>query len=350
MSQQKKGKKGGGGTGDVRSIWPDGRSQMPAPSPVGIGPKLDSPVTPISTSTVQDTSFNTLPPLPPPPSPPRRSSHSTREQFASHTREAFSAHTPKKRKPPLASTSATPGGHDSGRPESDVLGPYHSDGSRSDFGSEENYHGEEPTLVRQASVGKMGRPSLRTIGHKSPQEKTTARTEGQGCAAGISPTSSSYSIFSQRLPAHRDSLGQQSAPTYLDSASPIYARGIYSGRSQHNVDDSWSSAPRVPSPVGRGLESRPSPISDTQGGRSNLRRPPNLTLDGDGNDLRASQTSLPELIRRATKLASNLERGKTASRVGILDMLNGSRSMSSRKSQDLLLNLVDRTLLIYLKL
>jgi hypothetical protein len=334
MSQQKKGKKGGGGTGDVRSsVWPDGRSQMPAPSPVGTSPKLDSPVTPISTSTAQSISFNTLPPLPLPPSPPPRSSYSTREQFASHTRGAFSAHTPKKRKPPLASSSATPGGHDSGRPESDVLGPYHSDGSRSDFGSEENYHGEGPTLVRQASVGKMGRPSLRTIGHKSLQEKTAARTEGQGCPAGISPTSSSYSIFSQRLPAHRDSLGQQPAPTCLDSASPMYARGIYSGRAQSNVDDSWSPTPRVPSPVGRELESRASPISDTRGGRSNVRRPPNLTLDSDGNDLRASQTSLPELIRRATKLASNLERGRTASRVGILDMLNSSRSMSSRKSR-----------------
>ena len=51
---------------------------------------------------------------------------------------------------------------------------------------------------------------------------------------------------------------------------------LYPGRSQNNVDDSWSSAPRVPSPVGRELESRPSPISDTRGGRSNLRRPPNL--------------------------------------------------------------------------
>lgn len=37
---------------------------------------------------------------------------------------------------------------------------------------------------------------------------------------------------------------------------------------------------------------------------------------------RGSTTSLAELIRRATKLASNLDRGKTASRLGMLDMFN----------------------------
>jgi hypothetical protein len=39
---------------------------------------------------------------------------------------------------------------------------------------------------------------------------------------------------------------------------------------------------------------------------------------------RGSTTSLPELIRRATRLASNLDRGKTASRLGFEDMLGAA--------------------------
>ena len=50
------------------------------------------------------------------------------------------------------------------------------------------------------------------------------------------------------------------------------------------------------------------------------RRPPKLDIDVVRNmEARGSTTSLTELIRRATKLASNLDRGKTASRLGMLD-------------------------------
>ena len=54
-----------------------------------------------------------------------------------------------------------------------------------------------------------------------------------------------------------------------------------------------------------------------------FKRPPRLNLEGSGQGIaRGSASSLPELIRRATKLASNLDRGKTASRLGMLDLLN----------------------------
>lgn len=61
------------------------------------------------------------------------------------------------------------------------------------------------------------------------------------------------------------------------------------------------------------------------------KRPPNLNLKAtkEGRD---SATSLPELIRRATKLASNLDRGKTASRVGMLDMLNAKDKESRERA------------------
>ncbi len=61
------------------------------------------------------------------------------------------------------------------------------------------------------------------------------------------------------------------------------------------------------------------------------KRPPNLNLKAtkEGRD---SATSLPELIRRATKLASNLDRGKTASRIGMLDMLNAKEKESRERA------------------
>lgn len=62
-----------------------------------------------------------------------------------------------------------------------------------------------------------------------------------------------------------------------------------------------------------------SPISPSIGGKEQ-KRPAGLNLTGakDG-EIRSSQSSLPELIRRATKLASSLDRSRTASRVGALD-------------------------------
>ena len=55
------------------------------------------------------------------------------------------------------------------------------------------------------------------------------------------------------------------------------------------------------------------------------KRPAHLNLKAtkEGRD---SATSLPELIRRATKLASNLDRGKTASRVGMQAILDAKEA------------------------
>ncbi|KAF2104810.1 hypothetical protein NA57DRAFT_71015 [Rhizodiscina lignyota] len=52
--------------------------------------------------------------------------------------------------------------------------------------------------------------------------------------------------------------------------------------------------------------------------RAGLRRPPRLNVDAVREaEARGSLTSLPDLIRRATRLAANLDRGKTASRLGM---------------------------------
>jgi hypothetical protein len=52
--------------------------------------------------------------------------------------------------------------------------------------------------------------------------------------------------------------------------------------------------------------------------RVGRRRPPRLNVDAVREaEARGSLTSLPDLIKRATRLASNLDRGKTASRLGM---------------------------------
>lgn len=67
--------------------------------------------------------------------------------------------------------------------------------------------------------------------------------------------------------------------------------------------------------------------------RAGKKRPPRLNVDAVREaEARGSLTSLPDLIRRATKLASNLDRGKTASRMGMVNWLDGAEPGEKRRS------------------
>ncbi|KXT16013.1 hypothetical protein AC579_9521 [Pseudocercospora musae] len=66
--------------------------------------------------------------------------------------------------------------------------------------------------------------------------------------------------------------------------------------------------------------------------RAGKHRPPRINVDAVRDaEARGSLTSLPDLIRRATKLASNLDRGKTASRLG-MNWLDGAADGEKRRS------------------
>jgi hypothetical protein len=72
--------------------------------------------------------------------------------------------------------------------------------------------------------------------------------------------------------------------------------------------------------------------------RIGSRRPPRLDVDAVRDaEARGSLTSLPDLIKRATRLAANLDRGKTASRLGFewldYEKGNGSREFNSTRSK-----------------
>ncbi|MCJ1395374.1 hypothetical protein MMC18_008258 [Xylographa bjoerkii] len=76
----------------------------------------------------------------------------------------------------------------------------------------------------------------------------------------------------------------------------------------------------------------PSPITSPSSESVNrTKRPRRRDLEVRRDpEARGSLTSLPELIRRATKLASNLDRGKTASRLGLFDMLNANEGKGEK--------------------
>ncbi|KAM0718094.1 hypothetical protein Q7P37_006426 [Cladosporium fusiforme] len=67
------------------------------------------------------------------------------------------------------------------------------------------------------------------------------------------------------------------------------------------------------------------PTDGFSGLRAGKRRPPRLNVDAiKDEEARGSLTSLSDLIKRATRLASNLDRGRTASRLGMDHFLNGA--------------------------
>ncbi|KAF4553233.1 Hypothetical protein D9617_7g029600 [Elsinoe fawcettii] len=73
---------------------------------------------------------------------------------------------------------------------------------------------------------------------------------------------------------------------------------------------------------------QPSQLSQRVG----TRRPPRLNVDAVREaEQRGSLTSLPDLIRRATRLASNLDRGKTASRLGFDWMVSEEKGGRNNK-------------------
>ncbi len=78
--------------------------------------------------------------------------------------------------------------------------------------------------------------------------------------------------------------------------------------------------------------STPTELDDLAGGK---KRPPRLDIDAVRDaEVRGSLTSLPDLIRRATKVASNLDRGRTASRLGMNFFVDGTQDASAQRGTE----------------
>lgn len=171
-----------------------------------------------------------------------------------------------------------------------------------------------PALVRQASLGRRTKPSLMTIrsvdsfGEKkgSTKKKAIAGDATMAGAAGIGGAvlAARDGISGRTVSGASSSLNNGTG--LLDpSSSSNESLGSFKNRSETQ----------------RGLDFEKETLSEpvhplSQGSRK--QRPPKLNMDAVRDaEARGSLTSLPELIRRATRLAANLDRGKTASRLGL---------------------------------
>lgn len=213
----------------------------------------------------------------------------------------------RKKKESYASSTVIPSSWGSGPPMSDILDTY---------GSEQDEPKQDPkrnkrdslTILRQASVGKRGKPALRTVGktqEPSPlkDDKSSDSSLGYSTVNGLQPRASLDSTSTDT-----DSIDLEKERIEIENEQKARSIGIGFGLGR----------------PGAGMSSR----------KPNSHRPPELDLNKTRSaEAHGSLTSLPDLIRRATKVASNLEHGRTASRLGILDMFDfGGQGKRARAS------------------
>ncbi|KAL8635754.1 MAG: hypothetical protein Q9228_006790 [Teloschistes exilis] len=189
-------------------------------------------------------------------------------------------------------------------------------------------HDESMNLVRKVSVGKPGKPALKSV------------KDYEGVADEV-PKSASGVQFGPGagLPTFLAPSSNNSSPAGTPREKDIEAGHLRSGTASPTspID------PRVAKILG-GLEkggalssttTSTTPMTSKTGSMSEKggKRPARLKLDAvKEQEPRGSATSLPELIRRATRLASNLDRGRTASRIGMLEMLEKEKSRHASRS------------------
>lgn len=207
---------------------------------------------------------------------------------------------------------------------------------------------DEVGLVRQASLGTRGKPALRTINKPQSPVSETRRTrsesyDGNGTSAGAtSPGTPATRGTAPNITVAGTITGNQHHLSNTHYASRLSSDSASSEESY----DELEKPPIISSSQFRGSLSdeelkelernhgnRARPTSNFS--RTELKRPPPLNIDAVREaESRGSLTSLPDLIRRATKLASNLDRGRTASRLGMLDMLNNSGELNNVRSRN----------------
>ncbi|KAF2192562.1 hypothetical protein K469DRAFT_554654 [Zopfia rhizophila CBS 207.26] len=183
----------------------------------------------------------------------------------------------------------------------------------------------QPALVRQASLGRRTKPSLMTIrSGDSLRENKPVPVKRKPIPENVG-TSATAAGIGGAMVAVREGIASRDSP------------GPPSGQSD-------SESQRALDPEKEGLESPVHPLQQgtrqtSLADRVGKRRPPRINVDAVRDaEARGSLTSLPELIRRATRLAANLDRGKTASRLGLDFWEAGApekNKMDSRRSGSL---------------
>jgi hypothetical protein len=157
-----------------------------------------------------------------------------------------------------------------------------------------------PAMLRQASLGRRTKPSLMTIKSMDSAERKASTDRPPvpgGAGMPLDGTAGGENGFSD--------------PAFLDS-SP-------------NPNRDTGSRYGDPEKEALGMAAGT--------GRAAKLRPPRLNMDAVRDaEARGSLTSLPDLIRRATRLAANLDRGRTASRLSMNFWEAGAPPKNSHRS------------------
>ncbi|KAL4973748.1 hypothetical protein BDW66DRAFT_98968 [Aspergillus desertorum] len=209
-------------------------------------------------------------------------------------------------------TRLTASSWNSEQQESGILGIYVEKNSE---GAPEPYEHAEVSLVRQASVGTRGKPSLRTISKPSTdglvgESDTIEIPIGQTNDASLKEVAADL--------ASRESFSSSSSEeSDIDPEKPPIMMG-----DDTSAQRSYNNDLRSVEKEAAALPQRAPTMSEMRPG---ARRPPRLNINAVREaEARGSLTSLSDLIKRATKLATNLEHGRTASRNDLLN-IGGSR-------------------------
>ena len=204
---------------------------------------------------------------------------------------------------------------------------------------------ESTGLVRQASIGKVGKPKLRSIKSGEGLEDNR-RDSGSQELEKVAPLPTGLTGGTPRGPdvseTAVDNLVFYNPPTTGDALPTPSLTAPSSAPSSGNITPVAPLDPRINKilgslekggAIGSGSSTSPNaPSPEPSEQAQSARRPPRLNLAATRDaEVRGSSSSLPELIRRATKLASNLDRGKTASRLGLLNILEAKEKERSPK-------------------
>ncbi|KAF3004258.1 hypothetical protein E8E13_008048 [Curvularia kusanoi] len=205
----------------------------------------------------------------------------------------------------------------------------------SDHNDESGLVKESPNLVRQASLGRRTKPSLMTIksvDNIGDNKKRAVAGAGAG-AVGAGGT------FAMRDAAQGSPLRSSILSTGTGFIDPSTSSSSGSFSTSRNTNATSPSYTGAESPI---FPFQPGPRSTTLAERVGFKRPPRLDMDTVRDaEARGSLTSLPDLIRRATRLAANLDRGKTASRLGLDFWEAGAPEQKGvRKSQNSLTDML----------
>ncbi|KAI9731130.1 MAG: hypothetical protein M1834_005323 [Cirrosporium novae-zelandiae] len=330
-------------------------SRVSVGSSVGSIPDFPVPILPVASLGPPRGSRSLGPP------PPRRgpSSYYSQASYVSPIPEESSDNDSRHPRS-FASSKAIPSSWGSAPPGADVF----KDGQMVTEEDEENYDSDEEhgnrssgsienddstTLVRQASLGRRHKPSLRTI--KSSNDPNSPSLKSLASRKEFTPSRSlAASASASPMPMkHQDYNESPTGGRLNERATTPDSSSASSGSSSSSLID-VEKIPMMLDPIPKhpramtpqtyhsnsslvGLEKSLQPDTNanmlkhapSMSDKVRIRKPPRLNIDAVKQaEARGSLTSLPDLIARATRLASNLDRGRTASRLGLTDLFNGS--------------------------